>query len=96
MGVPRPEYSQIRDAWLWLLTPSARRISHFGGRRYNRLEAHADLAGDITAGFHDYSHDEAEAHMLKSLSYFRPNLTADSVRQVLALFEGFACEPVKK
>jgi hypothetical protein len=80
------------------MTPpgSAIRISQFAGPRYNRLDAHADLAGDITAGFHDYSHDEAEAHMLKALAFFRPNMTSDKVRQVLAQFESFACEPVKK
>jgi hypothetical protein len=34
--------------------------------------------------------------MLEALAYFRPNMTADKVRQVPALFEGFAREPVKK
>jgi penicillin V acylase-like amidase (Ntn superfamily) len=60
------------------------------------LDAHADLAGDITAAFHDFSHDEVEAHMLKALAYFRPGMPPDLVRQVLALFESFACEPAKK
>jgi penicillin V acylase-like amidase (Ntn superfamily) len=60
------------------------------------LDAHADLSGDITAAFHDYSHREAEAHMLKALAYFRPDMSPDAVRQVLALFESFACEPAKK
>jgi penicillin V acylase-like amidase (Ntn superfamily) len=73
-----------------------RRIDFSCARPTAMLDAHADLAGDITAGFHDYSHDEAEAHMLKALAYFRPNMTSDMVRQVLALFESFACDPVKK
>jgi penicillin V acylase-like amidase (Ntn superfamily) len=60
------------------------------------LDAHADLAGDISAAFHDYSHAEAEAHMLKALAYFRPTMPPDAVRRVLALFESFACEPAKK
>lgn len=60
------------------------------------LDAHADLAGDITGGFHDYSHDEAEAHIVKALAYFRPNMPLDMVKQVLALFESFACEPADK
>jgi hypothetical protein len=57
------------------------------------LDAHADLAGDITGAFHDYSHDEAETHIVKALAYFRPNLPLDMIKQVLALFESFACEP---
>ncbi|NTV81410.1 MAG: hypothetical protein HGA24_08310 [Candidatus Aminicenantes bacterium] len=60
------------------------------------LDAHADLAGDIAGAFHDYSHDEAEAHIVKALAYFRPSLPLDMVKQVLALFESFACEPGKK
>jgi penicillin V acylase-like amidase (Ntn superfamily) len=66
------------------------------GRPTAMLDAHADLAGDITAAFHDYSHDEAEAHIVKALAYFRPNLPLEMVNQVLALFKGFACEPVRK
>ena len=66
------------------------------GRPAAMLDAHADLASDITGAFHDYSHDEAEAHIVKALAYFRPNLPLDMVRQVLALFESFACEPAKK
>jgi penicillin V acylase-like amidase (Ntn superfamily) len=60
------------------------------------LDAHADLAGDITAAFHDYSHDEVAAHMVKALAYFRPDLPLDIVKQALALFESFGCEPAKK
>lgn len=60
------------------------------------LDAHAGLAGDITAAFHDYSHEEVEAHMVKALAYFRPDLPLDMVKQVLALFESFACEPAGK
>jgi len=66
------------------------------GRPAAMLDAHADLAGDITGAFHDYSHPEAEAHLLKALAYFRPNMTSDTVRRVLALFESFSCDPVKK
>ncbi len=55
------------------------------------LDAHADLKGDITAAFHDYSHDEVFAHMVNALAYFRPDLPAEMVRQALILFESFAC-----
>jgi choloylglycine hydrolase len=56
------------------------------------MDAHADAAGDITAAFHAYSHDEALAQMVKALAYFRPELTAERVGQVLAFLEGFSCE----
>jgi choloylglycine hydrolase len=60
------------------------------------LDAHAGLAGDITGAFHGYSRDEVEAHMVKALAYFRPGIPADTVRQVLAYFESFPCEPAEK
>jgi hypothetical protein len=60
------------------------------------LDAHADLAGDISASFHDYSHDEVLDHMNRSLAHFNPGLPGEMVRQVLALFEGFSCELGKK
>ena len=72
-----------------------RKIDFSCAKPTGMLDAHAGLAGDVTAAFHDYSHDEAEAHMLKALAYFRPTMTPDTVRQVLALFESFACEPAK-
>jgi penicillin V acylase-like amidase (Ntn superfamily)/uncharacterized protein YndB with AHSA1/START domain len=59
------------------------------------LDAHAALEGDITGSFHDYSHDEAAAHMVEALRYFRPDVAPEMVGQVLALFESFACEPDK-
>jgi len=34
--------------------------------------------------------------MVQALEYFRPDLPAEMVRQALALFESFSCEPVKK
>ena len=60
------------------------------------LDAHAGLAGDVTAAFHGYSHDEVAAHMAKALNHFRPGTPPETVARVLALFESFACEPVKK
>ena len=56
------------------------------------LDAHVGLAGDVTAAFHGYSHDEVMAHIAKALAYFRPGISPDLVRKVVALFEGFACE----
>lgn len=73
-----------------------KKIDFSCGRPTAMLDAHADLAGDITGAFHDYSHGEVEAHMIEALAYFRPGIPPDTVRQVLALFEGFACEPVRK
>jgi penicillin V acylase-like amidase (Ntn superfamily) len=60
------------------------------------LDAHAGLEGDITGAFHDYSHAEVEAHMIEALAHFRPGIPPDTVRQILALFESFACEPAGK
>ena len=60
------------------------------------LDAHAALAGDITAAFHDYSHDEVLAHMVEALAYFRPDMPREAVSQGLALFESFSCEPARK
>jgi choloylglycine hydrolase len=60
------------------------------------LDAHAGLAGDITGAFRDYSRGEVEAHMIEALAYFRPGVPPDTVRQVLAFFESFPCEPAKK
>ena len=66
------------------------------GRPTAMLDAHADLAGDITSAFHDYSHDEVFSHMVEALAYFRPGMPREAVSQALALFESFACEPGKK
>jgi len=60
------------------------------------LDAHADLGGDISAAFREYSHDAVLSHMIKALAYFRPDVPADTVRIVLVLLEGFSCEPAKK
>jgi len=81
---PRPRFVDLK------------KIDFSCDRPTSMLDAHADLAGDITAAFHDYSHDEAEAHIVKALAYFRPNLPLDMVKQVLALFESFSCEPAKR
>jgi penicillin V acylase-like amidase (Ntn superfamily) len=59
------------------------------------LDAHADLAGDITGAFHDYSHDEVAAHVVKALAHFRPDIPPEFVGRILALFESFPCEPHK-
>lgn len=60
------------------------------------MDAHADLAGDITAAFHPYSHDEALGQILEALAYFRPEMSSDRIRQLLALLEGFSCETEKR
>jgi penicillin V acylase-like amidase (Ntn superfamily) len=65
------------------------------GRPTAMLDAHADIAGDITGSFHDYSHDEVAAHMIGAIKYFRPDFPAEMVSQVLALFESFSCEPCR-
>jgi len=62
------------------------------GRPTGMLDAHAGLEGDITAAFHDYSHDEAAAHMVTAVAEARPDLPEEMIRQVLALFESFTCE----
>jgi penicillin V acylase-like amidase (Ntn superfamily) len=60
------------------------------------LDAHSGQAGDITRAFHDYSHDQVAAHMAEALAHFRPDITPEFVRQVLAHFESFACEADRK
>jgi len=60
------------------------------------LDAHTGLEGDITGAFHDYSHEEALAHMILALKYFRPEIQEETVRQVLAFFESFSCQPAGK
>jgi hypothetical protein len=60
------------------------------------LDAHSGHEGDITGAFHDYSHDEAAAHMIKALEYFSPDTSEEMVEQALALFERFSCEPARK
>jgi penicillin V acylase-like amidase (Ntn superfamily) len=66
------------------------------GRPTGMLDAHADLKGDITAAFRDYSHAEVLDHMIKALAYFRPGISKDRVSQFLGLLESFSCEPDKK
>jgi penicillin V acylase-like amidase (Ntn superfamily) len=61
------------------------------GRPVAMLDAHADLEGDITAAFQDYSHAQVLDHMLRALAYFRPEMPKEMVNQVLALFESFSC-----
>jgi penicillin V acylase-like amidase (Ntn superfamily) len=73
-----------------------KKIDFSCGRPAGMLDAHADLAGDITAAFHDYSHDEALRHLLRALAYFRPGIPEETVLKVLALVESFACEPAGK
>ena len=73
-----------------------KRIDFSCDRPTAMLDAHADLEGDITGAFHDYSHEEVAAHMTKALAYFRPDVPADLVTQVLSLFESFACEAAVK
>lgn len=73
-----------------------KKIDFSCGKPTAMLDAHAALMGDITAAFHDYSHDEVLAHMVEALAYFRPDMPREAVNQGLALFESFACEPAKK
>ncbi len=68
------------------------RIDFSCGGPVKMLDAHADLGGDITNSFMDYSHEAALGHVLEALAYFRPGISEDLVREVLGLFEGFACE----
>jgi hypothetical protein len=73
-----------------------KKIDFSCGRPAAMLDAHAALEGDLTAGFHDYSHDEVLAHMIQALRYFRPGIQEETIRQVLALFESFSCQPPGK
>jgi penicillin V acylase-like amidase (Ntn superfamily) len=59
------------------------------------LDAHADLEGDISGAFHDYSHDEVAAHLVKALAHFRPDIPPEFAARILGLFEAFPCEPRK-
>jgi penicillin V acylase-like amidase (Ntn superfamily) len=73
-----------------------KKIDFSCGRPTAMLDAHAGLEGDITAAFHDYSHDEVATHMIGALKHFRPDMPAEMVGQALALFESFPCEPAGK
>lgn len=55
------------------------------------LDAHANLEGNITAAFRDYSHTEVLDFMLRSLAYFRPDMPKELINQILGLFESFPC-----
>jgi penicillin V acylase-like amidase (Ntn superfamily) len=68
------------------------RIDFSCDRPSKMLDAHADLEGDITASFIDYSHEAVLNQLIKSLAYFRPNLPEVMPGQVLGLFESFACD----
>jgi len=56
------------------------------------LDAHAPLKGDITKAFRPYAHEEVWKHIVKALAHFRPHVSEDTIREVLALFESFSCE----
>ena len=65
------------------------------GRPAKMLDAHAELEGEITASFTDYSHDAVLKQLTKSIVYFRPNLPKEMPPQVLGLFESYPCETAK-
>jgi penicillin V acylase-like amidase (Ntn superfamily) len=60
------------------------------------IDAHADLEGDITRSFHAYNHEEALAHMVRAMKYFRPGIAAEMVRDTLNFLGGFSCQPERK
>jgi hypothetical protein len=60
------------------------------------LDAHAPLEGDITKAFRPYFHEDVWKHIVKALAHFRPNVSKDTIRGVLALFESFSCESAGK
>jgi choloylglycine hydrolase len=66
------------------------------GRPAKMLDAHAELEGEITASFADYSHDAVLGQLTKAIAYFRPNIPREMPGQVLELFESYACESGKK
>jgi penicillin V acylase-like amidase (Ntn superfamily) len=66
------------------------------GRPAKMLDAHAELEGNITASFTDYSHDGALGQLIKAIAYFRPNIPKEMPGQVLELFESYPCESGKK
>jgi penicillin V acylase-like amidase (Ntn superfamily) len=68
------------------------RIDFSCDRPSKMLDAHADLEGDITASFADYSHEAVLKQLIKSVAYFRPNLPEDMPLQILGLFESFPCD----
>ncbi len=68
-----------------------KRIDFSCGRPVAMLDAHADLAGDITAAFHGYAHDTVLAHMITAVKFFNPGTPDEAIRTTLALFESFAC-----
>lgn len=60
------------------------------------LDAHSGHDGDMTSAFADYSHDAVAAHTAAALKYFRPGTPPELIGRILALFEGFSCEPERK
>jgi penicillin V acylase-like amidase (Ntn superfamily) len=72
-----------------------KKIDFSCGRPAPMLDAHADLAGDITASFRDYSHAEVLSFMLKALPYFRPGMTQEQIGGILGLLESYSCAPAK-
>jgi penicillin V acylase-like amidase (Ntn superfamily) len=72
-----------------------KKIDFSCGRPTAMLDAHAGLAGDITASFRDYSHAEVMNLMIPALAYFRPEMPKELVNRVLGLFESFSCVSTK-
>jgi len=64
-----------------------------GGQGGAMLDAHAQLAGDITKAFQPYTHERVWNHILKAIAHFRPGLSEDLIRRILGLFESFTCAP---
>jgi len=60
------------------------------------LDIHTPLAGDVTAGFHDYSHAEARDHFMWFIGFWPTEATPAAVDYLLQHFESFACEPRKR
>lgn len=54
------------------------------------------MNGFRAPGFTDYSPEAVRNQLIKSLAYFRPNVSREMARQVLGLFESFPCETGKK
>ncbi len=65
-------------------------------RPTDMLDAHSEHEGDMTAAFLEFSHDAVAEHTAAALKYFRPGTSPEFVRRILALFEGFSCEPERK
>ncbi len=61
------------------------------GTPVKMLNIHAKLSGDIAGKLNDYSHDDTLRHALQAVRFHMSDISDETVRQLLALIEGYDC-----